>query len=90
MKNTKRDTEKRISPLWIYFQEFMHGIYHKRKSSGGCTDRAGYNENQKYREFFGKYAGHCVLSKSLFVHCRRTGAVLSALPFKVVNGADRV
>jgi len=62
MKNTKRDTEKRISPLWIYFQEFMHGIYHKRKSSGGCTERAGYNENQKYRQFLVIYAGHCVLS----------------------------
>jgi hypothetical protein len=41
-----------------------------------CTERAGYNENQKHREFFRENIPGFVLYVT--VHCRMPGVVLSA------------
>jgi len=41
-------------------------------------------------EFLGEYTGNCVLSKPLFVRCRRAGGGVIGVPFRGVNGADRV
>jgi hypothetical protein len=41
-------------------------------------------------EFLGEYTENCVLSKSLFVHCRRVRSGVIGVPFKGVSGANRV
>jgi hypothetical protein len=94
MKNTKRDTEK-ISPLWIYFKEFMYGIYHKRKSSfflgGGVYWKGWLQWKQKIPRIFGRiYRTRCFYQSHFSFVAGGLGVVLSALPFRGVKGADRV
>jgi len=69
----------------------IHDWYIQEKILWGCTERASYNENQKYRRIFLDNIPGTVFYQNHFKFIAGgLGGGVIGVPFRGVKGADRI